>query len=206
MRAPIIAAVLALAPSCGTGAARPEDKVTTQQSSTPFDPHAARAKLDALVASSALLKDAWVGPVPELDAAGMFAFSAMPPSTGKAGELLFWIGPDETLSTAQAPRDFDRLMAKLGVGARPDAIEVHRLALLFVRFRAMRRGVILDKPDGHALIQPGMIPADQFAPPALTTDARGAHLAFWMFDTDRMQPARYTVDIAPDGKTSFTGG
>jgi hypothetical protein len=24
--------------------------------------------------------------------------------------------------------------------------------------------------------------------------------------TDRMQPARHAVDIAPDGKTTFTGG
>jgi hypothetical protein len=50
-----------------------------------------------------------------------------------------------------------------------------------------------------------MIPPE-FAPPRLTTDAGGAHLAFWMFDTDRFAPAHYQVDIAPGGKTSFTGG
>jgi hypothetical protein len=193
-----------LALGCSTGTARPEDKVNTDNQS--FDRTAARAKLDEILARSTFFKGAWVGPVQELDAAGMFAFSAMPPSTGKAGEILYWIGRDETLSTGQPERDFDRLMSKLGVGARPDAVEVHHLALLFVRFRAMRRGVILDKPDGHVLLKPGMIPADQFAPPVVTTDARGAHLAFWMFDTDRMQPARYAVDIAPDGKTTFTGG
>jgi hypothetical protein len=205
MRVSHFAAMILLGAGCATGGARSEDKVTTQTQGS-FDAQAARTKLDALIAKSTLLAGAYVGPVPELDAAGMFAFSAMPPSTGKAGEILFWIGPDEMLSTAQAPKDFDRLMAKLGVGAKPDAIEAHELALLFVRFRAMRRGVILDKPDGHPLLQAGVIPADAFAPPKLTTDARGAHLAFWMFDTDRMAPATYTVDVAPDGKTTFTGG
>lgn len=173
---------------------------------TSFDKTAARAKLDDILAKSTFLKGADVGPVPELDVAGMFAFSAMPPSTGLGGEVLFWIGAEETLSTAQAPGDFDRLMAMLGVGTRADALEVHRLALLFVRFRAMRRGVILDKPDGHVLLKPGMIPADKFEPPKLVTDAQGAHLAFWMFDTDRMAPTHYQVDIAPGGKTTFTEG
>ncbi|HLL23928.1 MAG TPA: hypothetical protein VK427_17440 [Kofleriaceae bacterium] len=197
--------MLALGAGCSTDGARSEDQVT-QQNQPRFDQAAARAKLDAIIASSTFLRDDWVGPVPELDAGGMYAFSAMPPSTGKAGEVLFWIGPDETLSTAQATRDFDRLMAKLGVGARVDAVEVHRLAALFVRFRVMRRGVVLDRPDGHALLKPDRIPADRFTPPRLSTDASGAHLTFWLFDTDRMEPVSYRVDIAPDGKTTFTEG
>ncbi len=53
-------------------------------------------------------------------------------------------------------------MAKLGAGARADALEVHRLAYLFA------------------------------------ASAR--------CDTDRMTPAFYQVDVAPDGKTVFTGG
>lgn len=203
MRAILFAAMSVLGAGCACGG-RSEDKVTMQ--TTSFDKTAARAKLDDILGKSTFLKGADVGPVPELDVAGKFAFSAMPRSTGLGGEVLFWIGADETLSTAQAPRDFDRLMAILGVGAKANALEVHRLALLFVRFRVMRRGVILDKPDGHILLQPGMIPADKFAPPKLATDASGAHLAFWMFDTDRMAPAFYQVEISPDGKTTFTGG
>lgn len=205
MRRTLCAALIVLGADCTAGGARSEDKVTTQ-SPTSFDQKAARARLDELLARSTLLAGAYVGPVPDLDAAGMFAFSAMPPSTGKAGEILFWVGPDEILNTGQPERDFERLMAKLGVGSRPDAIDAHKLALLFVRFRAMRRGVILDRADGHVLIKPGMIPADKFAPPSLTTDAAGTHLAFWMFDTDRLQPASYRIDVAPGGKTSFTGG
>jgi len=178
----------------------------TPQSQTNFDPGSARTKLDQLLAQSEDWKGAAVGPVPELDAGGMFAFSAIPRSTGRAGEVVFWIGPDEMLSTAQPTKDFDRLMAKLGVGTRPDAMDAHRLAYLFARFRVLRSGVILDKPDGHVLLKPGAIPADKFVPPTLTTSARGAHLVFWMFDTDRMVPTFYQVDIAPDGRTSFTEG
>ena len=189
---------------CASGSARSEDKVTTK--TTGFDQQAAREKLDQILATSSFMKDAYVGPVPELDAAGMYAFSAMPPSTGKAGEMLYWIGPQEVLSTGQPDKDFDRLMAKLGVGAKADAIEVHRLAYLFVRMRAMRRGVILDKPDGHVLLKPGTILLDQFAPPTMSTDARGTHLAFWMFDTDFKAPRHYQVDVAPDGTTTFSGG
>lgn len=203
MRPVIFAAILALGSGCSASGARPEDQVTPQNQNR-FDQAAARAKLDQLLAASTFLKGAAVGSVPELDAAGMFAFSAMPPSTDKAGEVLFWIGPDEILSTAQAPRDFERLMVKLGVGARPDALDAHRLALLFVRFRVLRRGVILDRPDGHVLLRPDQIPADRFAPPRFTADASGAHLTFWMFDTDRMEPAFFRVDVAPDGKTAFT--
>lgn len=204
MQTPVLAVLVALGAAChGTPRDRQEDSVT-QPSRSEFDAAAARTKLDGVLARSSFLAGAAVGPVPELDAAGMYAFSAMPPSSGKAGEVLFWIGTDEVLSTAQAPRDFERLMAKLGVGARPDALDAHRLALLFVRFRAMRRGVILDRPDGHVLLKPGQIPANRFAPPRLTTDASGAHLAFWMFDTDRMEPALFRVDVAPDGKTAFT--
>jgi hypothetical protein len=196
--------MIALGAGCTTRSTRPEDQVTTQ-SQTNFDPGSARAKLDQLLAQSELWKGAAVGPVPELDAGGMFAFSAMPRSTGRAGEVLFLIGPNEMLSTGQATKDFDHLMAKLGVGTKPDALEVHRLAYLFVRFRALRSGVILDKPDGHVLLKPGAIPADKFTPPTLTTSAGGAHLVFWMFDTDRFAPAFFQVDIAPDGRTSFTG-
>jgi hypothetical protein len=203
MRPVIVAALLTLGSGCSAGGARSEDQVTSQNQNH-FDQTAARAKLDQLLAASTFLRGASVGPVPELDAAGMYAFSAMPASTGKAGEVLFWIGPDEVLSSAQAPRDFDRMMAKLGVGARRDALDAHQLARLFVRFRALRRGAILDRPDGHVLLKPGQIPADRFAPPRLTTDASGAHLAFWMFDTDRMEPAFFQVDVAPDGKTTFT--
>jgi len=54
--------------------------------------------------------------------------------------------------------------------------------------------------------QPGAIPPDQFAPPAMSTDARGNHLAFWMFDTDFLAARRYQVDVAPDGTTTVSGG
>jgi hypothetical protein len=205
MRSALLTVIIVLTGAgCGSGSARSEEKVTT--TTTGFDQKAARDKLDQMLATSSLMKDAYVGPVPELDAAGMYAFSAMPRSTGKAGEILYWIGPEEVLSTGQPDKDFDRLMAKLGVGAKPDAIEVHRLAYLFVRMRAMRRGVILDKPDGHVLLKPGAIPPDQFAPPAMSTDARGTHLAFWMFDTDFLAARRYQVDVAPDGTTTVSGG
>lgn len=201
MRNTFFTALLGLGAACSSGPDRPEAAVTHKD----FDRAAARARLDVELARWPVFKGAAVGPVPDLDVGGLFAFSAMPPSTGKAGEVLFWIGADEVLSTAQPTRDFDRLMARLGVGDRAGAVEVHQLALLFIRFRAMRRGVVLDRPDGHALLRPGAIAADAFHPPRLTHDAAGAHLAFWLFDTDRFEPSRWTVDIAPGGATQFTG-
>ncbi|MEZ4398495.1 MAG: hypothetical protein R3B06_00645 [Kofleriaceae bacterium] len=164
-----------------------------------FDQAAARRKLDALLATSTFLKDAWVGAVPDLDVGGLFAFSAMPPSAGKAGEVLYLIGPELTLTSAQATRDFDRLMARLDVGRVGG--DAPRLARLVTRFRNLRRGVILVRADEHPLIAPGAIAADAFHPPALSVDGAGAHLRFWLFDTDRLEPSHWTVDVAPDGAT-----
>lgn len=172
------------------------------------DRAAARAQIDALVAERPFLRGAWVAPVPELDVDGFVAFSAMPPSTGKAGELLYWVGADQILSSGQAPRDFDRLMAALRIGDDAGAasdLGAARLALLFLRFRALGRGVVLDRPDGHVLLKPGAIPPDRFHPPQLRHDASGAHLAFWYYDTDRFAAGRWQVDIAPGGATRFEG-
>lgn len=206
-----VAAVAALTPACTSPAPRPaahrEDPVTTSPSSP--DRAAARARLDAAVAPHAFLRDAWIAPVPELDVGGYLAFSVMPPSTGKAGELLYWVGAAEILSSGQAPRDFDRLMAALRVGddaAVAADLGAPRLALLFLRFRALRRGVVLERADGHALLTPDALPADRFHPPQLSHDAAGTHLRFWYYDTDRFEPGRWQVDIAPGGTTRFSDG
>jgi hypothetical protein len=92
------------------------------------------------------------------------------------------------------------------VGANPDVLDVHTFAHLFIRLRLLRRGVVLDRPDGHVLLRPNQLPAERFVAPQASFDAQGAHYRFWMFDTDRMEPSYWEVRVATDGTTSYTEG
>jgi hypothetical protein len=141
--------------------------------------------------------------VSDLDTAGLFAFSVMPRAIGKAGEVIFLVGPDEMLSGGTAAH-FDRLMARLGVGKTPNVLDVPSFAHRFLRLGVLRHGVVLERPDAHPLIKPGQLPARRFLPPTYNFDADGARYRFWVFDTDRFVPVFWDVRIAPSGVTSFT--
>jgi hypothetical protein len=169
-----------------------------------FDASQAEARVREHIADLPLLADAGVWRVAELDVGDYFAFSVIPEMTGLAGESLYLVSSDDMVLSGQ-PADFDRLMATLGVGSRADVLDVKAFAQLFVRVRAVRRGVILDRPDGHPLIQPGQIPDDAFFPPqAEFEEGTGAHFRFWLFDTDRYEAFHFEVDVAPDGSTRFS--
>lgn len=172
-------------------------------STTPFDLEQARKRVEDRVASIPPLGEADIAHASDLDVAGLYAFSVMPRATGKAGEVIYLVGRDEIL-TAGTPADFDQLMMCLGVGRTPDALDMTRFAHLFLRLRVLRRGVLLERANGHPLLRPEQLPAGQFTPPHYNFDADGARYRFWVFDTDRFAPVWWDVRIAPNGTTAFT--
>jgi hypothetical protein len=116
--------------------------------------------------------------------------------------VIYLMGPDEMLSTGLRTT-INEIMARLEVGTKPGVLDVHRFAYIFLRLRAHRRGVVLDAPDGHVLLQPGQLPDDQFTPPEATLDEKGAHFRFWIYETGLMEPLYFDVLVAPDGTTTF---
>ncbi len=173
----------------------------SDQASEDFSPETALTRLREHVESIPPSEGSIIARVPDLDVVGLLAFSVMP-STGLAGEMAYLVGPDELLSTGLRTT-FDLVMSRMGEGAPPGVLKVHRFARLFMRLRAHRRGVVLDVPDGHVLLKPGQLSPDDFAPPEATFDADGAHFRFWIFDTDHLEPVFFDVTVAPDGTTSF---
>ncbi|MEW5958057.1 MAG: hypothetical protein AB1801_10060 [Chloroflexota bacterium] len=173
------------------------------QSTELFTPEQAEERLRQHIAQIPPLQDADVARVPDLDTAGLYAFSVMPQLTGRAGEVIYLLGPTELLTSGQ-PADFDKLMNRLGVGRKPGVLDVHTFARLFLRMRAIRYGVVLDRPDGHVLLAPEQLPPERFSPPHVDFDADGTCYRFWMFDTDRMEPVFWNVRVNQDGLTTFT--
>lgn len=171
-------------------------------SELPFNLEQAQKRVEERVASNELLGEANIAHTPDLDTAGLFAFSVMPRAMGRAGEVIFLVGPDEML-TAGTAGDFDRLMARLGTGASPDVLDLPAFARRFLRLRVLRSGVVLERPDAHPLIKPGQLPAGRFLPPTYDFGADGARYRFWVFDTDRFVPVFWDVRVAPSGATTF---
>ncbi len=173
----------------------------TDKPSTEFTPETALARVREHVESIPPSRGSIIARVPDLDVAGLLAFSAMP-NTGLAGEITYLVGPDELLSTGLRTT-FDLVMNRLGVGRSPGLLTVHRFARLFMRLRAHRRGVVLDAPDGHILLRPEQLSPEEFSPPVSSFDDQGAHFRFWIYDTDHFEPAFFDVTVAPDGTTDY---
>lgn len=171
-------------------------------SEVPFDLEQARKRIEERVASNEVLGEADVVHVPDLDTAGLYAFSVMPRATGRAGEVIFLVGPDEMLA-AGTTADFDRLMARVGVGTTPNVLDLPEFARRFLRLRVLRNGVVLERADAHPLLQPGQLPARRFLPPTYDFGADGARYRFWVFDTDQFGPVFWDVRVAPSGATTF---
>lgn len=167
-----------------------------------FNLEQARKRVEERVASNELLGEVDIIHVPDLDTAGLYAFSVTPPAIGRAGEVIFLVGPDEML-TAGTGADFDSLMARLGVGTTPSVLDLPAFARRFLRLRVLRSGVVLERPDAHPLIKPGQLPARRFLPPTYDFGADGARYRFWVFDTDRFVPVFWDVRVAPSGTTTF---
>ena len=87
-----------------------------------FDSEQAQRRVEEKISSIPPLKDSDVARVPDLDVAGLYAFSVMPRSVGRAGEVIYLVGPNEIL-TAGSPADFNRLMSRLDVGTKADALD-----------------------------------------------------------------------------------
>jgi hypothetical protein len=167
-----------------------------------FSLEQARKRVEERVASNELLGEVDIIHVPDLDTAGLYAFSVTPRAIGRAGEVIFLVGPDEML-TAGTASDFDSLMARLGVGTTPNVLDLPAFARRFLRLRVLRNGVLLERPDAHPLIKPGQLPARRFLPPTYDFGADGARYRFWVFDTDRFVPVFWDVRVAPSGATTF---
>jgi len=171
-------------------------------SELPFNLEQARKRVEERVASNEVLGETDTVHVADLDTAGLYAFSVTPRAIGRAGEVIFLVGPDEMLAAGTAS-DFDRLMARVGVGATPNVLDLPAFVRRFLRLRVLRNGVVLERRDAHPLIKPGQLPAHRFLPPTYDFGADGARYRFWVFDTDRFVPVFWDVRVAPSGATTF---
>jgi hypothetical protein len=181
-------------------------KVQSEENQTvsDFTAEDARSQLRQHLSENPFLKNARVSRMPKLDVASYYAFSAVPPY-GRVGEAVFLVTENTILSSTQPIADFKKLMVDLGVGQSPDALEISIFASLFLRFHVLRRGIVLEQPDGHPLLQENPIPPNKFTQPQSTFDEQtGAHYVFWAFDTDRMKAILWEVQVSPDGTTSYT--
>ena len=176
--------------------------MTPDQDPPEFTPAAAADRLRQHLAGVPDLDDATLARVPDLDIDGLYAFSILSQLTGRAGEALYLVDPTTILSSARGA-DFDRLMARLGAGRAATPLDAHAFARLFLRLRAQRRGVALDRPDGHVLLAPGQVPPERFIPPQAEPVPTGVRYRFWAFDADRLEPEFWDVVVAPDGATTF---
>ncbi|MBN1316571.1 MAG: hypothetical protein JXA42_13930 [Anaerolineales bacterium] len=175
--------------------------VETRQPVGEFNVEIAKARLREHVDSIPPSQGATIARTPDMDVAGLLAFSVMP-STGLAGEVIYLVGPDEMLSSG-VHSTFDTVMQRLGVGKTPDVLDVHRFAQLFLRLRANRHGVVLDSFDGHPLLKPDQLPKSKFSLPAASFDENGTRYRFWIFDTDHLEPYLIDALVAEDGTTTF---
>ena len=176
-------------------------KATSTGDRHPLSLDEAQKTLVQYISNISFLEDATVSHVPDLDIAEFYAFSVLP-KTGLAGEVIYLVGPEKILTSGN-PEDFEYLMEKLNVGRNPNTLDVHTFAKLFLRFRVVRRGTILDTLDSEPLILPGRISAEQFTPPEVEYSDKGVTYRFWVFDTNLFEPVYWEVHVTPDGKTQF---
>lgn len=200
----ILAFLLACAPGTPPTAPPPNGPEPAEEPKMSTDPKVARARarVEESLAGDPFMKDALISRFTLLDVGPYLAFSVVPKSTGRAGEVVFLVSDDRVLSSKQ-PSDFDQLMADLGVGTRADAVDIEKFVDLFLRMRLLVRGVVLDSPDGHPLLRPGQIPEGRFELPSVEHTEAGTRYRFWMFGTDSYEPGHYEVLVAPDGTTTY---
>lgn len=163
----------------------------------------AEQRLKHHIDSIALFRDASIARIPEIDIAGYFAFSMIPKATGRAGEVTYMVDEQEILSSGQ-PKHFDRIMKKVMEDEHNIPLDVTTFARLFLRMKAIRSGVLLDKPDGHILMKPNQLPLEMFEPPSMSETREGINYRFWLFDTDRYLPVFWDVWVKKDGMTTFS--
>jgi hypothetical protein len=173
------------------------------QTGTPFDLNQAEQRVRNRVATIPPLQDSDIAHVPDLDVGNLYAFSVMPRSIGKAGEVIYLVGPDEML-TAGTPADFHSIMRRLGVGTQSNALDIVTFVRLFLRLRVLRHGELLETAGGNPFLSPGRLPETEFSPPQYRFDRNGANYRFWVLDTDRLAPVFWDIQVAPDGTTTFS--
>ncbi|MEO8414749.1 MAG: hypothetical protein ABI472_13875 [Ginsengibacter sp.] len=138
--------------------------------------------------------------LPELAILDYYVFSVMPKITGRMGEVTYLVNDEEILNGQ--PDHFDKLMKKITENKLILSIEI--FAKLFFRMEDLRYGVILEKPDGHALIKAQQLPFSIFTPPSRNKTADGVNYKFWFFDTDRLVPVFYDVLVNKQGEIKYT--
>jgi hypothetical protein len=175
----------------------------TQDQSQLTPEQRAEQRLKAHIDAIALLKDSSIARLPELDIAGYYAFSVMPKTTGRAGEITYMVNDQEILTSGQ-PGHFDKIMKLVLEDENSSPLDVETFAKLFLRMKAIRSGVLLDKPDGHILLKPNQLPPEIFEPPSMRDTPEGINYRFWLFDTDRHLPVFWDVWVKRDGTTTFT--
>jgi hypothetical protein len=164
----------------------------------------AEQRLKTHIDTIALLKDSIIARLPELDIAGYYAFSVMPKATGRAGEITYMVNDQEILTSGQ-PDHFDKIMKLVMEDEMSWPLDVKTFAKLFLRMKAIRSGVLLDKPDGHILLKPNQLPPEIFEPPSVRETPEGVNYRFWLFDTDRYLPIFWDIFVKEDGAaTTFT--
>ncbi len=171
--------------------------------STSFSSQDALNIVNERLSKSSLFDGASVAVDSSISVPGYHAISVMPQSTGLAGEVVYMVGKDEVL-TCGNKADFAKIMRGLGIGTPSGHLPVAEFAHLFLRMCAVRRGVLLEKPDGHVLLKPGQIPAEKFVAPSFEFGESGAKYRFWVFDTAMFTPVYWEVKVAQDGTVDYS--
>ena len=143
----------------------------------------------------------------DYDIADLYSFYVVSRTTNAPG-LIHLVGPD-IIFVPGPPENFDRLMKRVGVGVKPNILDVREFAKFFLLLRVLRNGFVVDNLDSPSLLllpQEERISEEQFSPPQYSFDEEGAHYSFWIFHHKKHGRQRldfWEVHVSPDGETSW---
>ncbi|MCP5108117.1 MAG: hypothetical protein GY950_32315 [bacterium] len=138
---------------------------------------------------------------PDNDIGNWTGFVRISPPEIPGMEQLFLVSDTRVLSSRQPARDFRLLM--LDLQNTGQTLTPGEFVPFFLRFRALRRGVLLHRTDEHPLLRPEQWENKRFTLPHLETGKEGLQYDFWIFDTARYEPIHFTVTVDREGHTEF---
>ena len=179
-------------------------EISESLESVEFGPEQAEERVREYFARLPISHDYQVFHLPTLDIAGFYVVGFLPRSTG--GISFYFVDLDGTVFPGDN-KVFNQIMKRLGVGMKPNVLDVRKFAEFFLLLCAPSYGSIVERFDESMMssLPPGkQLSEEQFFPPRYSFDERGAHYTFWAFHFQGFgwpELILWSVHVEPDGLT-----